>query len=182
MAVSLSTLVRLLEELCEELQVCLAFEEKPAKPSPIMVGDFAADAYNGYLGLAKQISDDPLIQSFQEIDKLGEYDRPMEHAGEWGTDPRMHKMREVSFSARRLDVMSRLIVMACVGHPLSSGTRLTKEWMKSRSPSWRVCRSTPDQWPWRCNSRIAWSLHPSSNSVGSSSSIFRPMHCSRSQP
>ena len=102
MAVSINTLVSLLEELCQEIQFCLSFQSRPAMPSPILVGDFAVDAYNGYLALAKEVCDDPLIQSFTEIEKLGDHERPLEREGDWGSDPRMHKMREVAFSARRL--------------------------------------------------------------------------------
>ena len=101
MAISIETLVRLLEELCQEIQFCLSFESRPARPSPILVGDFAADAYNGYLALAKEACEDPVIQSLPEIKKLGDGDYS-EYEGNWGSDPRMHKMREVSFSARRL--------------------------------------------------------------------------------
>ena len=102
MAVSINTLVSLLEELCQEIEFCLSFQSRPARPSPILVGDFAVDAYNNYLALAKEISDEGLIRSFTEIEKLGDYERPLEREGDWGSDPRMHKMREVSFSAKRL--------------------------------------------------------------------------------
>lgn len=102
MAMDVGKLVKLLQELTHEVSVCLSFESKPGVPSPIMAGDFAAEAYNDVLRLAKESCVDPVIQALPEIEKLGKYERPLERESDWGTDPRMHKMREVSFSARRL--------------------------------------------------------------------------------
>ena len=71
MPASLSTLVQLLRDFHGELRACLDRENSQSIKEPILLGDFIAEAYNSYLSQAKDLCDDPIVQSLPEITPSG---------------------------------------------------------------------------------------------------------------
>jgi hypothetical protein len=101
MAVSLSTLIQLLQDLYEELKTCLERENPPSIKEPIVLGEFIVEAYNRYLRQAKELCADPMVQSMPELVPAGSPPED-EEGGVREAGPRLQQMGEVSLATRSL--------------------------------------------------------------------------------
>ena len=102
MQTDVHTLVKLLQDLDQELQTCLKSRQISGAADPILLGDFIVDAYNRYLSAARAACDDAAIGTLPEVEKLGGADHATERRSRVGDNPRLHKMHEVAFSVRQL--------------------------------------------------------------------------------
>jgi hypothetical protein len=103
----IATLTKLLQDLHQELKTCMEHKRRSGgvegdEADPILLGDFVVDAYNSYLSSAKSTFDDPVIQTIPQIDMLGEVDYDLAQIRRVGDHPRLRKMHEVAFAARKL--------------------------------------------------------------------------------
>lgn len=109
MAVTMPTLIQLLQDLCDELKRCLERESRPSRKDPIVLGDFIVDAYNRYLARAKELSDEPMVHALPEVVPLGPVAPDPERDVLRG-DPRLGKMAEVALAARSLQTALQGVV------------------------------------------------------------------------
>ena len=107
MQMDLETLIKLLQELHQELTICMEnMIDGPFKtPDPILLGDFIIDAYNSYLAAAKAACDHPIIQAMPEVEKLAHVADEEEDTKRVGKNPRLQKMREVAFATKQLQTV-----------------------------------------------------------------------------
>jgi len=110
MQMDLETLIKLLQELHQELKTCMENEEPMSgMADPILLGDFIVDAYNSYLASAKTNCDNHIIQAMPEIEKV-KVDQLVDDAHDKhnelvGKNPRLQKMREVAFATKQLQTV-----------------------------------------------------------------------------
>jgi hypothetical protein len=107
MQTDLETLTKLLQELHQELKICMENEiEGPFTVlDPILLGDFIVDAYNNYLASAKADCNHPIIQAIPEVEKLAHIAEDVSDTKGVGKNPRFQKMHEVAFAAKQLQTI-----------------------------------------------------------------------------